>query len=147
MENNIVPVFIPSHSSNQIQPCDLCVFGVTKRLIVHLTKLDEMNVQSIHIAKLLSAFHSACNPVNVVASFRNAGISCRFGPEGSPACFVNVEECRCLLHGITQADVENAARSDQDADLVNEIAAAADPATLPLWLAVLEEEFAKAEVD
>jgi hypothetical protein len=73
MEHNIVP--FPPHSSNQVQPLDLCVFGLTKRLMMRLNKMEEANVQSLHFAKLISAFHSACNPINVIASFRNAGIA------------------------------------------------------------------------
>jgi hypothetical protein len=82
MEKNIVPLSTPPHSSHQFQPCDLCVFGVTKPLIVRLNKLDEMNVKSIHIAKLLSAFHSACNPVNVMHRFEMPGFRPALGVKG-----------------------------------------------------------------
>jgi hypothetical protein len=33
LEHNVVPVPIPPHSLNQIQLLDLCIFGVTKRLM------------------------------------------------------------------------------------------------------------------
>jgi hypothetical protein len=75
MEHNLVPCPIPPHSSNQVQPLDLCVFGVTKRLMTRLNRMNEANVHSVHGARLFSAFHSACSPVDVIASFRSAGIA------------------------------------------------------------------------
>ena len=32
---NLVPVFLPPHSSHLTQPCDLCLFGVMKNLYNH----------------------------------------------------------------------------------------------------------------
>jgi hypothetical protein len=58
--------------------------------------MDEANVPSVHIARLFSAFHSACNPVNVIASFRNAGIALHLD-DGMLMCHADIEECRCLL--------------------------------------------------
>jgi hypothetical protein len=75
MEHSVVPFPIPLHSFNQVQPLDLSVFGVTKRLMTRLNRMDEANVQPVQIAQLFTAFHSACNPVDVIASFRNAGIA------------------------------------------------------------------------
>jgi hypothetical protein len=57
--------------------------------------MDEPNIQSVHIARLFSAFHSGCNPVNVIASFRNAGIAVHL--DGMLMFHVDIEECRCLL--------------------------------------------------
>jgi hypothetical protein len=129
MENGILPAFIPPHSSNQVQPCDLCVFGLTKRLMTRFNKFDEGNVQSIHIAKLVSAFHSACNPVNVIASFRNAGIACHLEQDGRVVACVDVDHCRCLLHVVTQADIENANTTSEEVSQIDAIAMATDPET------------------
>jgi hypothetical protein len=38
---NVRLILLPPHSSNQLQMLDLCVFGVTKRLIARLNKLDK----------------------------------------------------------------------------------------------------------
>jgi hypothetical protein len=96
LEHNFVRFPIPPHSSNQVQPLDLCVFGVTKRLMTRLNRMDEANVQSVHVARLFSAFHSACDPVNVIASFWNAGIAVHLD-DGMLMCHVDIEECGCLL--------------------------------------------------
>jgi hypothetical protein len=53
--------------------------------------MDDANVQSVHIARLFSAFHSACNPINVIASFRNAGIAVPID-DGMLIFHVDIEE-------------------------------------------------------
>jgi hypothetical protein len=63
-----------------------------------LNKSEEGNIQSIHIAKLASAFQSACNSVNIMVSFRNIWISSRLEQAGIPGCYVDKEQCHCLLY-------------------------------------------------
>jgi hypothetical protein len=66
---------LPPHSSNQMQPLDLSTFGVTKRLIARVNRMETVNVQSSHIAQVVSAFMSASSPLNVVGTFLSAGIA------------------------------------------------------------------------
>jgi hypothetical protein len=110
MEHDIISFLIPLHSSNQVQPLDLCVFGVTKGLMARLNKSGEGTGQSVHIAKLVFAFHSTCRPVNMIASFRNAGIISPLEQTGIPVCYIDKKQCRCLLYlfeaPIATADVE-----------------------------------------
>jgi hypothetical protein len=137
MEHNIIPFPIPPHSSKQVQPLDLCVFGVTKRLMTRLNRMDEANVQSVHMARLFSAFHSACNPVNVIASFRNVGIAVHLD-HGMPMCHVDIDECRCLLG---QFDFFSASAQEDVAEPPGEINES-DEANVPLWVQILDEEAA-----
>jgi hypothetical protein len=65
--------------------------------MTRLNKMDKGNIQSTHVAKLVSAFHSACNPVNVIESFRNAGIVLHLESTGVAVCSVDKYQCRCLL--------------------------------------------------
>jgi hypothetical protein len=116
------------------------VFGLTKRLITRLNATGDTNVQSLHIAKLVSAYHSASNPLNVVASFRNAGISARLNSDGDPVGYVDVDQCRCLLHSFTMADLAAFESSIQPRPEVDEAGSAEDLASLPFWIQVLEEE-------
>jgi hypothetical protein len=44
--NGIVPVFLPPHSSNQTQVLSLSIFGITKRLIGRVSRIDAANIQS-----------------------------------------------------------------------------------------------------
>jgi hypothetical protein len=96
MEKNAIPIL--PHSSNQVQTIDLTIFGVTQRLITRLNKMEPRNVQSNHITKFVSAFHSAVNPIHVIASFQNAGLTSRLGPDGLATCYVDIDQCRCVLN-------------------------------------------------
>jgi hypothetical protein len=116
------------------------VFGLTKRLIRWLNKTGDGNLQSVHIAKLVAAYHSACNPVNVIASFRNAGIAARLGADGNPIAFVDVDQCRCLLHPFTMTDLAEFDTSLHRSPELDEGAESQDLASLPVWLQLLEEE-------
>jgi hypothetical protein len=53
------------------------------------------NLQSLHNAKLLSAFHCVCNPINVITSFRNAGIVLQLGEDGTSMAGVDTEAHWC----------------------------------------------------
>lgn len=140
LRKNVIAIPIPPHSSNQVQPCDLCVFGLTKRLIRRLNRIGDGNIQSVHIAKLVSACHSACNPVNVIASFRNAGIEARLDADGAAVAVVDIDQCRCLLHPLTMADLVGAERPADPRPELDELAESADLTSLPVWLQILEEE-------
>jgi hypothetical protein len=137
MEHNVVRHPIPAHSSNQVQPLDLCVFEVTKRLMTRLNRMGEANVQSVHVARLFSAFPSAWNPVSVIASFRNAGIAVHLD-DGIPMSHVDIEECRCLLG---QVDFFSASAQEDAAEPPGEMKES-NEANVPLWLPILDEEAA-----
>jgi hypothetical protein len=95
--HRIIPVWLPPHSSNQLQMLDLCIFGVTKRLIFKANKLEKVNLQSDHIIRILDGFMAAAVPRNVVASFRNAGISVMLDDDRVLRCKITPETARCLL--------------------------------------------------
>jgi hypothetical protein len=91
--------------------------------------MDEANVQSVHIARLFSAFHSACNPVNVIASFRTPGIVVHLD-DGLLMCHVDLEECRCPLG---QFDHFSMGAQKDVADPSGEMNGS-DDANVPVWL-------------
>jgi hypothetical protein len=99
--------------------------------------MDEANVQSFHIARLFSAFHSACNPVSVIASFRNAGIAVHLD-DGMLMCHVHIEECRCRLG---QVDFFSGSAQEDVAEPLGEMNES-DEASVPLCLQILDEEAA-----
>jgi hypothetical protein len=88
-DNRIVPVFLPPHASNQLQPLDLCIFGVTKK-IIRFNKTEKHEIQTRHIVAILEGFAQAATPANIVSSFRNAGIDRLLekttGPSGDLVC-------------------------------------------------------------
>jgi hypothetical protein len=143
LRKNVIAIPIPAHDSNQGQPCDVGLFGLTKQLITRLNKPEDENIQSLHITKLVSAYYSACNDVNVITSVRNAGISARLHANGRPVGFADVDQCRCPIHSLTMsesAEFEGAAHAMPELD---ELAESPDLASLRLWLQLLEEEAAR----
>jgi hypothetical protein len=44
LPQNAIAIPIAAHSSNQVQPRDMCVFGLTRRLIRRLNKLGDADV-------------------------------------------------------------------------------------------------------
>jgi hypothetical protein len=75
------------------------------------------------------------NPVNVIASFRNAGIAVHLD-DGMLMCHADIEECRCLLGQFD--DVPTGAQEDA-ADPPGEMNVS-DEANVPVWLQILDEE-------
>ena len=73
-ENCVDLLQLPSHSSDQTQPCDLCVFAVCKTL-VNKALGDGTHKQTKEISKVVSSMHAACTPANVRKSFKRAGIT------------------------------------------------------------------------
>jgi hypothetical protein len=89
------------------------------------------------IPKLFSAFHSACNPVNVIASCRNAGIPLHLDAR-MLMCHVDIEECCCLLG---QVDLFSTSAQADVAEPPGEMNESRE-ATVPLWLQILDEKAA-----
>jgi hypothetical protein len=68
-EHMVTPIYIPPHLSNQLQMLDLSVFGVIKRHIARVNKLERVNIQTNHIHEILQEFYASATPANIVASF------------------------------------------------------------------------------
>jgi hypothetical protein len=96
-ENNLVPLFLPPHSSNQLQPLDFSVFDLTKRLLIRVTRAAKLNIQTQHVAQVVCAFMATAVPVNILKSFRNSGIDL-IGDENYLLYRVIPGLARCLLN-------------------------------------------------
>jgi hypothetical protein len=44
--NRIQSIFLPPHSSNQLQVLDLSIFGLTKQVITRVNHMEGVNIQS-----------------------------------------------------------------------------------------------------
>jgi hypothetical protein len=108
-----------------------------KSLMTRLNRMDEGNIQSIYVGKFVSAFHSACNPVKVIASFRNAGIVLHLESTGVAVCYVDEYRCRFLMYHfeVPIAAIE-VRQNDGDADEIDNIA----ESIVPIWLQILEQD-------
>jgi hypothetical protein len=95
----IHPIFIPPHSSHLVQPLDLSLFGLLKKRIAKINNAARCNVQTDHIVRIITALQSAAVTVNVVATFRAAGISLIDVVDGRkvphPLCAVTPYTMRC----------------------------------------------------
>jgi hypothetical protein len=97
-DNQVEPIFIPPHASNQVQPLDLCFFGQVKGYISRTNDLKRVNFQSSEIAKVVSAFYKASDPCSIVKSFKNGGISIVYDDQDETTfCIATKETCRCLF--------------------------------------------------
>jgi hypothetical protein len=96
-ENGIIPVLLPPHASNQLQMLDLCLFAVTKRKIEYLNQAIKKTSPIHHIVTVTNGFISAATPENIVASFRNGGVSLVLDDGGLIRCQITPTTARCLL--------------------------------------------------
>jgi hypothetical protein len=98
---SVIACYLPRPSSNQVQPLDLSIFGITKKFFVKANRMEAMNVQTIHIARVVNAFMSAGKPTNIVKTFENSGI-CLALDENKIRVRIRPEKARCLLHPIIE---------------------------------------------
>jgi hypothetical protein len=61
--------------------------------------MERVNTQSLHIAQVASTFMSAASSLDVVASFRNAGISQAIAYE-KLTCRITPRSARCLTASV-----------------------------------------------
>jgi hypothetical protein len=117
-------IFLPPHSSNQLQMLDLCVFGATKALIARTNTLEQCNVQTDHIVKILDGFEAAARTSVITASFRNAGISLVLeDKDRMNLCQITPQTARCvaeksaLEHGLQEFAEEHEGEDDDEPDI------------------------------
>jgi hypothetical protein len=88
----------PPHASNQLQMLDLCVFGVTKKLIPRVNKLDnKFNVPPGRMISILTGFHRAVYPSMTTMYFQNAGISL-MDADRVICCKITLGTVRCVIN-------------------------------------------------
>lgn len=92
-------LYFPPHRSNQLQPLDLSLFGVTKRLLAQMNRLEAVNIQTRHIAQVVSAFMSAATPTNIVKTFSLSGMALIVDSEGILRCQVRPDRARRVVTG------------------------------------------------
>jgi hypothetical protein len=97
----------------------------------------------LDIAKLVAGYHSSCNPVNMIASFRNAAMGARFAVMGALLPSVDGDLCRSLPHPFTIADLVEFYSAPHPNPEADGLAASEDLAGLPIYVQLLEEESSK----
>ena len=77
-EENIILLFYPPHSSDQLQPCDLGLFANQKRWSGNITVDSRLNRQTKQAIKILDSLRMAATPKNITGAFRKSGIVNRY---------------------------------------------------------------------
>jgi hypothetical protein len=118
-DNNVKVCYFPPHSSNQLQPLGLCLFGVTKRLLTRTNRLEAMNIQTKHIARVFCSFLAAAVPIMIVKTFMLTGI-CLVKDGDHVHCTVRPDQARRLLVPPESCppDIENSILGDSDEEEV-----------------------------
>lgn len=70
----IVSVFLPPHSSDQLQPLDVGIFGNHKAAQSRIYVPDSLSRQTQQVVRALAAFQAIAHPYAVTSAFRKAGI-------------------------------------------------------------------------
>jgi hypothetical protein len=118
-ENRVLRCYRPPHSSNQLQPLDLSIFGITKRFISRANMLDSVNIQTRHIANIVCAFLAAAVPSNIVNRFELSG-NCLVADEGTIFCVLRPKMAKRRLSPLPAPLLEIAqdlASESDDADI------------------------------
>jgi hypothetical protein len=70
---------------------DLWTFGITKKFLKRPDKLEEVNLQTSHIATILENFMFAAIPRNVTMAFHNCGTSLVIDTDRTVQCSATPE--------------------------------------------------------
>ena len=73
-DENVLLMFIPPHSSDQIQVLDLGIFGVMKQRMAQIKTDVHLSHLSRQVVKSYNAWQIATLPSNISGAFRRAGI-------------------------------------------------------------------------
>jgi hypothetical protein len=74
-------IFLPPHTSDQLQPLDLNTFGLAKKTFSSLPGDADVSGQSSNIMKIYDSLVRSTTPNNVIAAFERAGIRSLFSKE------------------------------------------------------------------
>jgi hypothetical protein len=91
---------------------DLCLFGVTKRIIARANRLEKVNVQTDHIVRVLHSFMSPAVPSNIVKSFPNSGRSLILDDERIIRCQITPHTARCVLSEPFELELSDGSSED-----------------------------------
>lgn len=78
---NIIPLFMPPHSSDQCQPLDIGIFFLQKLKMQRIKVDDRYDPQTQKLIKMIDSLRQATTISNVIGAFRGAGIDVRYDGE------------------------------------------------------------------
>jgi hypothetical protein len=72
--HGIIPVLLPPHSSDQLQPLDLGIFALQKAEATRMRPGQGLNPQTVQVLKILGGYGRATCPNIVISAFQRGGI-------------------------------------------------------------------------
>lgn len=90
-EKNIFLRFIPSHSSDQIQPLDLGIFANLKGRMSNIYLDSDLSIQTREVIRIFDSFVMASLPRCIIGAFRRSGIVLRYS-RNDETLLVDVDE-------------------------------------------------------
>ena len=79
-DNDIEIIFLPSHSSDQLQPNDLGIFGIQKQGMGRVHPPRWLNPQTQHLVKIMGSYQATATPPNIISAFSQGGIVTNWDP-------------------------------------------------------------------
>ena len=77
-KHGIRVIFLPAHSSDQLQPLDVGIFGNQKAAQSRIYCRASMSQQTQQVIRALSAFQAVAHPYAITSAFRKAGVSTKW---------------------------------------------------------------------
>jgi hypothetical protein len=117
----VVLHWLPPHSSDETQPLDLGVFGLTRQALRRVRTNPEKTAQSNQWIRMLCAWHVAATPRNVIGRFRPAGLVVHWDA-GQERLMARVKLAAAdrarevFLHETVEDETEDNVLSDDDRD-------------------------------
>jgi hypothetical protein len=97
--------FLPPHSSDQVQPCDVGIFGPMKASIGRICTAPDLLKQSKQVLKILGALQTILLAPIVIQAFGQAGIQSHYSQEHQYLiCTVNPVAARCVREVETRGE-------------------------------------------
>ena len=114
-EANIICKFLPPHTSDQLQPCDLGLFAVQKRWMGNIQIPDNFNRQTKQIVRIIDSYRMATSFKNVTGAFKKSGIVTFLDEDLRLMARVDVRFASAVRH----LNVENTEELPEDRRRVN----------------------------
>jgi hypothetical protein len=96
-ENECFLQFLPPHSSDQVQPCDLGIFGPMKTNIARIRPTPDLSRQTKQVVKIFGAMQTTLLPPTIIHAFAQTGIRSHFAQEHNCLiCSVDPSSARCV---------------------------------------------------
>jgi hypothetical protein len=97
LDNGCFIQFLPPHSSDQVQPCDVGIFGPMKANMSRVSPARDLSKQSKQIVKILGALQSTLLPPTIIHAFASAGIRSRYSDvHHCLICVIDPTAARCV---------------------------------------------------